>query len=129
MSFLIQGVWVALEAREHGVTVSRRAVRRSFRRQRREAFPNERAYRRFLRRSRQTERDILYRVRLDLLQERLTRHASSQATTPAEQIAAVERFSEGLLRKWRARTVCAHGHVTDECSRAVSRLPAQAGLR
>lgn len=123
MSFLIQGVWVALEAREHGITASRRAVRRAFRRQKRAAFRNERAYRRYLRPAWRTERDVLYRVKLDLLQDRLTTHVTSQARTPAERVAAVERFSEGFPRKWRARTACAHGYVTSDCSRAVSRLP------
>ena len=123
MKFLIQGVWVAHEAREHGIAVSRRTVRRSFRRQKRQTFRSERAYRRYLRPAWRTERDILYRVKLDLLSDRLMRHVKSQARSPAEEVLVVERFVEGFPRKWRARTACAHGYVTSDCSRAVSRLP------
>ncbi len=120
--FLIQGAWSESEAREHGIAVSRRALRRAFRRQKREAFRSERAYRRFLRRANVTERDILYRVKLDLLSRRLQRHVRRGPSSPLDQELLLERFIEGFTPKWRARTACARAYVVPSCSRAVPSL-------
>jgi hypothetical protein len=67
MSFLIQGEWVTGEARTRGIEVTPERVRRAFRRQKRGAFESERQYRRYLRRSRLTQGQVLFRVKLDLL--------------------------------------------------------------
>ena len=123
MEFLIEGVWGQLEAREHGITVSRTAARRAFRRQKRQSFSTERAYRRFLKRAKATEADLLYRVKLDLLSDRLTRHVASEAGGTTGDQPVLERFIEDFDRKWRARTACARGYVITDCSREVPTLP------
>jgi foldase protein PrsA len=86
MQFLVQAVWVRQEATARGIAVTPRQVRRSFERQKRQAFKTERAYRRFLHQSGMSEADILFRVRLDLLQTRLTElvAASAQPVTGDE---------------------------------------------
>lgn len=76
--FLVQSRWVEQEAESRGVDVSPRRVDRVFRRQKRRAFPTDRAYRRFLRSSGAPESSIKQRVRLDLLQSALTRIATSK---------------------------------------------------
>ena len=79
MQFLVQSQWVEQEAAAAGVVVTEQRVRQIFKRQKRAAFPNERGYQRFLRKSGATEADILYRIRLDAVQNRLTRHVTRQA--------------------------------------------------
>ena len=122
MEFLIEAAWVELEAREHRITVSRRFLRRFFRRQKRAAFRDEREYRRFLRGGPLSERHILYRLKLDLLQGRLVRHAI-QPGDAADETRQLDVYTRDFRRKWRARTACAHAYVMKDCSRGVPRLP------
>ena len=81
-------------------------VEQTFREQREEAFPNARAFRRYLRRSGQTSADVRLRVRTDLLTQRLRDLAVEGATTPAEERERLDAFVAAFRRKWRARTVC-----------------------
>jgi foldase protein PrsA len=71
MQFLIQGEWIEGEAVTQKVSVSNKEVRDSFETQKRQSFPNDAEYQRFLRTSGMTERDILMRVRLDLLSNKI----------------------------------------------------------
>lgn len=93
LTFLVQSRWVEQEAVARGIQVSDERVDRVFRRQKRQAFPTERAYRRFLRRSGSTESHIKYRVRLDLLQTALTRIAMSD----------IEPVTKRDIARYRAR--------------------------
>jgi len=72
MQFLIQSQWVQQEAEQQGVKVSDAEVRRLFEDQKKQAFPKEKDYRKFLRTSGSSEQDILFRVKLDALQTKLT---------------------------------------------------------
>ncbi|MEX1142436.1 MAG: peptidyl-prolyl cis-trans isomerase [Thermoleophilaceae bacterium] len=72
MQFLIQSQWVQQEAGDRGVEVSDKEVRTLFEDQRQQAFPKEKDYREFLKTSGATEQDILFRVKLDALQSKLT---------------------------------------------------------
>jgi hypothetical protein len=90
MALLIRAAWIHAEAERLNIAVTPERVRRVFERQRREAFPNDRAFRRFLREFGVTEEDILYGVELDLLQSRLAGHASDSARPPTSQ--EVTRF-------------------------------------
>lgn len=79
LQFLVQGQWVQHEAAAQGVRVGPRRVDRLFESQKRMAFPTERAYQRFLRSSGSDEGDIKYRIRLDALQNVLTRRIVARA--------------------------------------------------
>jgi parvulin-like peptidyl-prolyl isomerase len=72
MQFLIQAAWVQQEADARGVKVSDAEVQRSFQDQKKQAFPNDKAYKKFLASSGMNESDILFRVKLDQLQQKLT---------------------------------------------------------
>jgi foldase protein PrsA len=72
MQFLIQSEWVQQEAKSRGVKVSDAEVSRSFADQKKQAFPTDKAYKKFLASSGMTEQDILFRVKLDQLQQKLT---------------------------------------------------------
>jgi foldase protein PrsA len=79
MQFLIQAEWVQQEAEAQGVEVTDKEVKRSFEQQKKQAFPNEKAYRQFLETSGMTEEDILFRVKLDQLQQKLTQKVTEDA--------------------------------------------------
>ena len=73
MQFLIQAQWVQQEAEKRDVKVTDAEVKKSFDDQKRQAFPKEADYKRFLKSSGMTEEDILFRVKLDTMQTKLTR--------------------------------------------------------
>jgi SurA N-terminal domain len=98
MLYLIHRAWTGQEAAARGIVVKPAQVRRAFRRQRREAFPDERDYRRFLRRSGMTEADLLERLKFDLLQRRLTRVATKDV--PAVTKREVERHYAEHRRRY-----------------------------
>jgi len=72
MQFLIQAQWIQQEAQARDVRVSDPEVRKSLEDQKKQAFPTEKAYQRYLESSGMTEEDILFRVKLDQLQTKLT---------------------------------------------------------
>lgn len=67
LQFLINARWIQDEADERDVDVPDEVVRKNFDDQKRQAFPDDRMYRQFLAQSGQTEQDILFRLKLDLL--------------------------------------------------------------
>jgi foldase protein PrsA len=79
MQFLIQAEWVQQEAEAQGVEVTDKEVKRSFEQQKKQAFPNDKAYQQFLETSGMTEEDILFRVKLDQLQQKLTQKVTEDA--------------------------------------------------
>jgi foldase protein PrsA len=85
MQFLIQAEWVEQEAEKQGVKVSDKEVRRSFEQQKKQAFPNDKAYRQFLKTSGMSEQDILFRVRLDQLQQKLTQEVTKDAEKVSDE--------------------------------------------
>jgi foldase protein PrsA len=79
MQFLIQAEWVQQEAKNQDVNVSDKQIKQSFEDQKKQAFPNDKAYEQFLKTSGMTEDDILFRVRLDQLQQKLTAKITQDA--------------------------------------------------
>jgi foldase protein PrsA len=78
MQFLIQAEWVQQEAEKQGIKVSDKQVRQSFEDQKKQAFPNDKAYQQFLKNSGMTEQDVLFRVKLDQLQQKLTQKVTEK---------------------------------------------------
>lgn len=79
MQFLIQSEWVTQEADKRNITVSDKDVQKSFDDQKKQAFPTDKAYQSFLKTSGMTEADILFRVKLSQLQEKLTQKVTEDA--------------------------------------------------
>jgi foldase protein PrsA len=79
MQFLIQASWVEQEADKQDIKVTDAAVRKSFEAQKKQAFPTTKAYKQFLKTSGMSEADILFRVKLSQLQEKLTKKVTNDA--------------------------------------------------
>jgi len=73
MQFLIQAEWVQQEAKEQGVEVSDAEIKKSFDDQKKQAFPKAADYDKFLKESGMSEDDILFRIKLEQLQTKLTK--------------------------------------------------------
>ncbi len=85
MQFLIQAEWVQQEANEQDVKVSDKEIKQSLEDQKKQAFPTDKAYQEFLKTSGMTEEDILFRVKLDQLQQKLTAKITQSGKKVSEQ--------------------------------------------
>jgi foldase protein PrsA len=71
MQLLTRFEWIEGEAKEQGIKVSDADVKKSFEEQKKQSFPKEADYQKFLKQNGQSEEDILERVRLDLLSNKI----------------------------------------------------------
>jgi foldase protein PrsA len=71
LSFLISAEWIEGEAEAQDIKVSEADVKKKFDATRKQSFPKDADYKKFLASSGQSEEDLLYRVRLDELSNKL----------------------------------------------------------
>src|SRR5918995_5230855 len=64
--------WIEGEAEEMGIKVTDAEVKKSFDQQKKQSFPKDADYQKFLKDSGQTEADILLQVKADLLKNKIT---------------------------------------------------------
>jgi foldase protein PrsA len=79
MQFLIQAEWVLQEAEKRDIKVSDKAIRKTLEDQKKQTFPTEKAYQNYLKTSGMTEADVLFRVKLNELQTKLTQDVTEDA--------------------------------------------------
>jgi len=71
MQLLTQMQWIEGEAQDQGIKVSDAEVKKSFEQQKKQNFPKEADYQKFLKQSQQTDQDLLERVRFNLLANKI----------------------------------------------------------
>jgi foldase protein PrsA len=71
LQFLISSQWLQQEAAARKITVTTAEVQTTFQQQKKQSFPKEADYQKFLATSGQSETDLLYRVRLSVLTNKL----------------------------------------------------------
>jgi foldase protein PrsA len=79
MQFLIQAEWVQQEAEQQDINISDKEISRALEDQKKQAFGNEKQYDEFLASSGMTEKDVLFRVELSQLQQKLTEKVTKDA--------------------------------------------------
>jgi foldase protein PrsA len=85
MQFLIQGEWVQQEADKRGIEVKPAELQKALEDQKKQVFPNDKQYKQFLKTSGMTEDDVLFRVKLNELQQRLTQKVTQEATKVSDE--------------------------------------------
>jgi foldase protein PrsA len=87
LQFLISSQWLQQEAKKRNVTATDKEVQTTFQQQKKQSFPKEADYQKFLTTSGQTETDLLYRVRLSVLTNKLQASiVKNKATVTQQQI-------------------------------------------
>lgn len=71
LGFLIQTEWIAYESAEQDVSVKDAEVAKTFLQQKQQSFPDDKQYQEFLKTSGYAEEDLLYRIKVDQLQNKL----------------------------------------------------------
>jgi foldase protein PrsA len=107
MQFLIQGEWVQQEADKRGVEVKPAQLKKALEDQKKQVFPNDKQYQQFLKTSGMTEEDVLFRVKLNELQQRLTQKVTEDAKKVSDEDVAAyyeknkKRFAQPERRDLR----------------------------
>jgi hypothetical protein len=122
MGFLISADWVVGEARDLNVHVSPAEVRRTFNRTRKAQFPKQGEFQAFLGKSKETVPDILLRVELDLLSQRLQRRVVAGEHGTHKKQVALKRFVSDFRNKWTAQTYCAAQYASQDCGHVQATL-------
>src|SRR5215211_6705555 len=71
MQFLISAQWIQGEAEDQGIKISQADVNKRFAQTKKQSFPKESDYQKFLKQSGMTQADILFRVKLDALSSKI----------------------------------------------------------
>ena len=122
MDFLISADWVLGEARDLNLHVSPAEVRRTFKQTRKAQFPKQGEFQAFLGKSKETVTDILLRVELDLLSQRLQRHVVAGKHGAHKKREALKHFVSDFRNKWTAQTYCARQYVSQDCGHVQATL-------
>jgi hypothetical protein len=115
LGFLISSEWVVGEAKDLNVTVSAAKVRKQFDHIRRAQFPKHGEFAAFLRDSGQTVADLLFRVKLSLLTQRIQKQVEAGHHGAASKQHALSRFVKSFKVKWQAQTYCAAEYDVEDC--------------
>jgi foldase protein PrsA len=79
MQFLVSSRWIVGEAADRNIAASPEEIKRSFEQTKKQSFPSDKAYKKFLRSSGQSQDDIDFRVRSDVLATKLRTEVTKKA--------------------------------------------------
>jgi foldase protein PrsA len=100
MEFLIEAEWIKREAAERDVKVSDAEVKRALAAQRQYAFSDPKDYRRFLENSGLGEEELLYRMRVNSLQQKINEKVRKDAKVKEPSDAEVKAYYEKNKRRF-----------------------------
>jgi hypothetical protein len=122
MGFLISSDWILGEAQARNIVVSEAEVRHRFDHLRAQQFPKRRAFKRFLKQTGQTVADILLRVRLSILSERIQKSVEAGHHGARSRQSALESFVHEFKAEWTAQTYCAPAYAVQDCGHVQATL-------
>ncbi len=115
MSFLISADWVFEEASARDIALSDATVLRTFKRIRHADFPHKREFSKFLKRTGETIADLLFRVRLNLLSQRVQKSVVAGHDGTRSQQEAIVEFVKAFKSKWQSETYCEPAYAVSDC--------------
>src|SRR5256714_7840368 len=90
LQFLITSQWLSQEAAKRHITATDKEVQTTFLQQKKQSFPKEADYQKFLQSSGQTESDLLFRVKLSVLTNKLQQNIVKGKATVSD--AAIQDY-------------------------------------
>jgi hypothetical protein len=115
LQFLISSDWVKGEAETRGIRVSTAEAQKNFDRVRHQQFPKRSEFERFLRKSGQTVADLIFRVELNLLSERIQKSVVAGHRSASSKEHALAQFVKTFKVKWQAQTYCSSEYAVADC--------------
>jgi hypothetical protein len=120
LGFLISSDWTLEQARALHIHVSDREVHREFERIRAQQFPKHGEFGAFLEQTGQTGADLLFRVKLNMISNRLLARVGARQHGTRARERALARFVKGFKQRWQARTYCAPEYADPDCGHVVN---------
>lgn len=114
LAFLITSQWVLSEAAARKISVSEAEVKQRLAKVKRQSFPKASSFARFLSTSGETEADLLARVKVELLQERIAAQVGV-GKNGSQRSATLAAFERAVQQHWKAQTTCKPGYVMEDC--------------
>ncbi len=106
LSFLIESDWYEADAAIDHITITSAQVASALKTDRQKQFPTSAAYRAFLRLTGQTNRDIVFRVRINLIYEALLKQAHGSSRSVLSD----------ARKQFLPTTSCARYYVMSDCA-------------
>jgi foldase protein PrsA len=98
LGFLISANWVIGEASDQGLSVSDKEVEKKFTELKTQQFPKEEAFKKFLATTGQTVSDLLLRVKLNLLSQKIQQKISKEGGKSVTQAQIEKYYNENKQR-------------------------------
>jgi hypothetical protein len=114
LDFLISSDWVLGEGTSLGVKLTDAEVKKQFGKIKSEQFPKASEFEKFLTTSGETVSDLLLRVKLNMLSQKIQQKVvAGLAARPAQ--AVLRAFLATFQKKWKAKTNCSLGYIVADC--------------
>jgi foldase protein PrsA len=106
MQFLISAQWIQGEGSDLGIHLTDKDVQKEFEKQKKQSFPREADYQSFLKSSGMSQKDILLRVKLDLLSNKIRNKVTKgKGKVTEQQIAAYYNSNKSRFGQPQRRDV------------------------
>ena len=115
LSFLITSQWVIGEAAARGISVSDAEVKQRFAQISKQSFPKAGSLQKFLAKAEETEGDLLARVKVELLESRITAQVT-KGKSGAQAKSVLASFQKAFQEHWKIYTTCKPAYVMEDCS-------------
>jgi phosphatidylethanolamine-binding protein (PEBP) family uncharacterized protein len=115
LGFLISSSWILGEAVQRNISVGAGEVQKRLASLEKQQFPKAGQLQSYLRKSHQTKADLLARVKVELLQARISEQVAANASSNGAREAALASFQKRFAARWKAVTTCKPGYVMEDC--------------
>ena len=115
LGFLITSDWLLGEASAMGLSVSESQTKQHLEQTEHKNYAKSDSFAEYLKRTHETEADMLSRVHLELLKSRIEAKVAGSLSGP-QRAAALAKFQKAYVERWRPYTTCKPGYVMEDCS-------------
>jgi hypothetical protein len=115
LGFLITSDWLFGEAAAMGVSVSESQVKQHLEELKHKSYSKSGSFGEYLKRTYQTEADILSRTHMELLESRIDAKVAG-SLSGSQRTTALSKFQRAFIERWRPYTTCKPGYVMEDCA-------------
>lgn len=115
LGFLITSSWVLGEAQARHVSVSEAEASKHLETLVKKSFPKKGQLESFLAKSHESKADLLARVKVELLTQRIAGQVTAGKSSEAQRKATLTSFERRFQAHWRSVTDCMPAYVMEDC--------------
>lgn len=115
LGFLITSSWVLGEAQARHISVSESEASQHLQKLIHQSLPKKGQLEGFLTKSHESKADLLARVKVELLTQRIAGQVSAGKSSEAQRKAALASFERRFQAHWKAVTDCMPAYVMEDC--------------